>query len=77
MSAITVRGLSPETHRGLKRLAKRHGRSMEAEVRAVLDKAALDAQSEGLGTRLARLAQEAGADLEVERGATERELPVF
>lgn len=34
--AITVRGIDEEVHRLLKEQAKRHGRSMEAEARAIL-----------------------------------------
>lgn len=37
MSAITVRNLSDETHRGLHILAAQHGRSTETEVRRILD----------------------------------------
>lgn len=37
MSMLTVRNLSPETHRLLKQRAATHGRSMEAEARAILD----------------------------------------
>ena len=39
MPAVTVRNLSPETHRALKRRAKDHGRSAEAEIRHILDSA--------------------------------------
>ena len=36
MAMITVRGLDPLVHVKLRERAARHGRSMEAEVRAVL-----------------------------------------
>jgi len=36
MAMITVRGLDPDVHAKLRERAARHGRSMEAEVRAVL-----------------------------------------
>ncbi len=39
MATLTVRNLSPETRRALKERAARHDRSMEAEVRAILDEA--------------------------------------
>ena len=39
MPAVTIRNLSAETHRALKLRAARHGRSAEAEVRAILDEA--------------------------------------
>ena len=38
MGAILIRDLSPETHRALRTRAKRHRRSTEAEVRAILDR---------------------------------------
>lgn len=38
MAMITVRNLSDSTHAKLKRRAAAHGRSMEAEVRAILDR---------------------------------------
>jgi len=37
MSAITVRNLSDDTHRALRLRAAEHGRSTEAEIRAILD----------------------------------------
>lgn len=40
MPAITIRNLSEETHRALKVRAAQHGRSTEAEVRAILDEIA-------------------------------------
>lgn len=36
MSIITVRGLEPSVKAALQRMAAEHGRSMEAEIRAVL-----------------------------------------
>ena len=39
MTAVTVRNLSPGTHRALKLRAATHGRSTEAEIRAILDEA--------------------------------------
>lgn len=76
MSAITVRNLSVETHRALKARALAHGRSTEAEVRAILDSAV--APRVGLGTLLAEIGREAGgADLELEREFVERQIPDF
>ncbi|MCB1810528.1 MAG: hypothetical protein KDK04_02220 [Candidatus Competibacteraceae bacterium] len=37
MAAIIIRNLDPATKTGLSARARRHGRSMEAEVRAILD----------------------------------------
>jgi plasmid stability protein len=36
MATITVRGIDEQTHECLKARAAHHGRSMEAEVRAIL-----------------------------------------
>lgn len=67
MPAITVRNLSVETHRALKARAAAHGRSTEAEVRAILDAAAGRA-TPGLGSLLAAIGEElGGADLEFSR----------
>jgi plasmid stability protein len=41
MTILTVRNLSPETHRKLKQRAAARGRSMEAEARAILDETVL------------------------------------
>jgi antitoxin FitA len=46
-------GLDPETHARLRIEAARHGRSMEAEVRAILtERLAPDAAERGLGSRI-------------------------
>lgn len=60
MAAITVRGLSDETHRALKARAAAHHRSTEAEVRAILDSATAPAGRVRLGSLLAEIGQEAG-----------------
>lgn len=76
MPAITVRNLSAETHRALKARAAAHGRSTEAEVRAILDSAV--APRIGLGSLLAEIGREAGGvDLGIERDIAEREAPDF
>jgi plasmid stability protein len=67
MAALTVRGLDDETKARLRVQAARHGRSMEAEVRAILE-AALPATppAKGLGSRVhARLAAVGGVELEL------------
>lgn len=74
MPAITVRNLSEETHRALKARAAAHGRSTEAEVRAILSDAVTDPAEAGLGSRIARLAAEVGGfDLALERDAVSTE----
>jgi len=40
MATITVRNVPPEVQRALKKAAAAHGRSMEAEVRAILEREA-------------------------------------
>jgi hypothetical protein len=53
MPAVTIRKLSPETHRSLKARARGHGRSTEAEIRAILDAAVKPADEVGIGSALA------------------------
>lgn len=48
MAATSVRGLDDEVLARLKVPAARHGRSMEAEARAILTDAALEAEEEPL-----------------------------
>jgi plasmid stability protein len=60
MPAVTIRNLSAEAHRALKQRAARHGRSTEAEIRAILEQAALPAERIRLGTLLAKIGRDAG-----------------
>lgn len=59
MPAVTVRNLSNETHRALKARAQRHGRSTEAEIRDILEKAAQPDGRIKLGSLLADIGQQA------------------
>ena len=53
MATLTIRGLDPRTHARLRVEAARHGRSMEAEVRAILEERLSPHSTErGLGTRI-------------------------
>jgi antitoxin FitA len=53
IATITIRGLDPDTHARLRIEAARHGRSMEAEVRAILRERLTPRDSErGLGTKI-------------------------
>lgn len=71
MAAITIRNLPDETHRALKARAAAHGRSTEAEVRAILQDAISTEDELGFGSRLHRVAAEVGGfDLEIRRQAT-------
>jgi predicted nucleic acid-binding protein len=53
MATLTIRGLDPQTHARLRIQAARHGRSMEAEVRAILEERLAPRPGErGLGTKI-------------------------
>jgi antitoxin FitA len=53
MATLTIRGLDPVTHARLRVEAARHGRSMEAEVRAILqEQLTPHADEHGLGSRI-------------------------
>jgi plasmid stability protein len=68
MPAIVVRKISTETHRALRVRARRHGRSTEAEVRAILEGAIRPATRLGLGSALATLVKPfGGVELETKR----------
>jgi plasmid stability protein len=60
MPAVTIRNLSDETHRALKVRAAQHGRSAEAEMRAILDSAVRPAERLRLGSALSALSLKAG-----------------
>jgi plasmid stability protein len=60
MSAITIRNLPPETHWALKVRAARHGRSIEAEIRDILEAAVRPPDRIHLGTALAALGRRVG-----------------
>lgn len=65
MSVVTIRGLDPRVKAGLQKRAAEHGRSMEAEARAILAEAVLP-QGEGLFTALHRTFGDlGGVELEV------------
>ena len=55
MAVLTVRSLPDEVHRALRVQAARHGRSTEAEVRAILTAAVVPDQRLRLGDALAAL----------------------
>ena len=66
MAAITVRNLPDETHRALKARAAAHGRSTEAEVRAILTAAVDSPDRVLLGSALAAIGAAVGG-LELDR----------
>jgi plasmid stability protein len=60
MSTVTIRNLSDEAHRALKLRAAQHGRSAEAEMRAILEAAVRPEGRLRLGTALAGMSRELG-----------------
>jgi antitoxin FitA len=69
MPTISVRDLPEETHRALRVRAVEHRRSIEAEVRAILEETVRPAGRRKIGTELHRLAQDVGGmgDLVISR----------
>jgi antitoxin FitA len=67
MASLVVRKLDEQTKERLRRRAAEHGRSMEAEARAILqDTLAPPAHPEGFGLRVhRRFAAAGGIDLEL------------
>lgn len=55
MAAMTIRNIPDDVHKAIKAQAERHGRSAEAEVRALLAAAVDPRQQLGFGTWLANL----------------------
>ena len=60
MAVLTVRKVPDNVHRALRRRAARHGRSTEAEVRAILESAVKPRGRVKLGTLLAEMSRRAG-----------------
>jgi len=66
MATLTIRGLDPVTHARLRVEAARHGRSMEAEVRAILqERLAPHAEERGFGSRIRARFEGLNGDLEL------------
>ncbi len=65
MSTLTIRQLNEHTHARLRSRAAKHGRSVEAEVRAILD-ATVDLPEENILLALhAAFSEAGGVDLEL------------
>ena len=74
MAVINVRNLSDEAHRALRVRAAQHGRSMEAEVRVILEAAVLPPERMRMGAALVELFRPAGGvDLDIFRDRTPTE----
>ena len=75
---VTVRNLPEETHRALKLRAAEHGRSTEAEIRAILEEAVRPGTRTKIGSELAAFGQRfGGLDLDVTREQTPVEPAVY
>jgi antitoxin FitA len=71
MAAIVIRNLSSATHRALQARAAQHGRSTEAEARAILDEAVRPEERVKLGSALAAFGRSVGGlDLDISRDPT-------
>ncbi|MBE7186487.1 MAG: Arc family DNA-binding protein [Methylobacterium mesophilicum] len=66
MPSITIRNVPSEVHRALRVRAAQHGRSAEAEIRAILEQAAKPEGRLKLGSLLTAVAKEAGGLSEAE-----------
>ncbi len=62
MAMMAVRNIPDEVHRALRVRAAKHGRSAEAEVRAILEAAVNPENSVKLGTLIANIGHEARLD---------------
>ncbi len=78
MRAITIRNLPEGTHRALKVRAAEHGRSTEAEVRAILEDVVYPEKRVKLGSELAAFGKQfGGVTLEVARQEKATEPAIF
>jgi len=74
MASLNVRKLSEQTHKALRIRAAQHGRSVEAEIRAILDEAVNPKGRVGLGSMLTAIGRDfGGVELDVERDKTPAE----
>jgi antitoxin FitA len=67
MTSITIRNVPEDVHRGLRVLAAQHGRSAEAEIREILERAVKPENRVRLGDALAALGRKVGlTDAEID-----------
>ncbi|MFI1461240.1 FitA-like ribbon-helix-helix domain-containing protein [Nocardia carnea] len=69
MKNVTIRKLSDEVHRAIHQRAAMHGRSIEAEMRAILTEAVQPPERIKLGTLLASVISEENRITEDEQAA--------
>ncbi|KAK0341698.1 Plasmid stability protein [Friedmanniomyces endolithicus] len=60
MATVTIRNLSKTTHQALKARAIQHGRSLEAEIRHILDATVTPASRVKIGSAISALSRNAG-----------------
>lgn len=80
MSSVTIRNIDPQVKERLRQRAARHGRSMEAELRAIVSAAVEDDAAPTLNLAEAirrRFAPLGGVDLESHPPVTPRAPPTF
>jgi plasmid stability protein len=65
MATLTIRQLDEQTHARLRERAARHGRSVEAEVRAILDATTGRPESNFLVSLRQAFAADGGVDLDL------------
>lgn len=72
MANVNIRNLPDEVHRAIRIQAAQHGRSTEAEIRDILERAAKPESRMKLGSFLASIAREAGGLTDEEHALFER-----
>jgi len=72
MANVNVRNLPDEVHRAIRIQAAHHGRSTEAEIRDILERAAKPEGRVKLGSLLASIAREVGGLTDEEHALFER-----
>ena len=75
MPAVTIRNLSEETHRALRRRAKLHGSSTEGEIRLILEEAVRPRVK--IGSELAKFGRNFRSGLNIVRDPRPTEPAVF
>ncbi len=69
MATVTIRKLPDEVYRALRARATANGRSVPAEIRAILEAAVLPPERVKLGSLLAAIAREGGGFTDEEHAA--------
>jgi plasmid stability protein len=72
MANVNIRNLPDEVHRAIRIQAAHHGRSTEAEIRDILERAAKPEGRVKLGSLLASMAREVGGLSDEEHALFER-----